>query len=476
MNFSLERLVSLARRLGFLEDQHINHSPAVVGQSAESELQSGTAASASNEVTLGEPTLSLSTSLPSKPETPICEASFHDRTSVVTMNTSIRETGTLELSLYSIFGNLWSGQLKNELTKYLTSAGLDDSYSQIFDGSNRFLELQLGSSDHLRKSIALLALTRLHVHHVETLETQFAYDPSTKPNPGAVYYPNPAYGKSLFEELPFVTNLNLLRPETPVCVVGDEIAGLIGRLSESKKFKCVEMEEPHGSVESTLFSCDNVAACRQLVDFAAGMGEFPKEIFKTTKDQKSVFVSPFYPDCCFDSSDDLAPQFERYRAVLRKTLTEAEVCFLSLATNQVWRMGPARLALPAWPSKELLPFCTAQDTTVAETVDELQSMFDCWRAINPSLKLVVGVSPIPLSATIKSSSEHVICSSALAKATLRVSIEEFARQNQDSVFYYPSLDAVTYATSKALENGLHISIEAEKKLSSLFELMFIKKT
>ncbi len=71
------------------------------------------------------------------------EGNSESRTSIVTMNKSLREAKALELTVQSILNRLQFEPLIKEVLAHLSATGSDDTYQQIYAGSHDYLAAQL---------------------------------------------------------------------------------------------------------------------------------------------------------------------------------------------------------------------------------------------------------------------------------------------------------------------------------------------
>ncbi len=78
--------------------------------------------------------------------------------------------------------------------------------------------------------------------------------------------------------------------------------------------------------------------------------------------------------------------------------------------------------------------------TVAETEGDIRYFVRQLRAINPTVKIILTVSPVPLAATFEDRS--VICSTSHSKSVLRVAAENLCK-NDTNIAYYPSFEIIT---------------------------------
>jgi hypothetical protein len=77
--------------------------------------------------------------------------------------------------------------------------------------------------------------------------------------------------------------------------------------------------------------------------------------------------------------------------------------------------------------------------TVDEMVADLRQLLLEARRVNPTLKLILTVSPVPLAAT--ATDEHVALANTVAKASLRLAAAALARE--PGVYYFPAYEIIT---------------------------------
>ena len=124
-------------------------------------------------------------------------------------------------------------------------------------------------------------------------------------------------------------------------------------------------------------------------------------------------------------------------------LREASVVIVTLGLNEVWFDRASERHLNATPSF----YATRRDparyelhiTDTAENVSELNEIRRLILTLNPAAKIIVTVSPVPLSDTF--SGRDVLIANMYSKSTLRAAADIFAQSHPD-VDYFPSYDII----------------------------------
>jgi len=117
-----------------------------------------------------------------------------------------------------------------------------------------------------------------------------------------------------------------------------------------------------------------------------------------------------------------------------------------LGLNEVWKdtltdaylnRAPTLNSVKRAPDRYVMEI-----TDVVQNLHELKSMRELFKALNPNIRIVVTVSPVPMSDTF--SGQDVAVANMRSKSTLRVAADQFASEHED-VDYFPSYDMVAMA-------------------------------
>lgn len=108
-------------------------------------------------------------------------------------------------------------------------------------------------------------------------------------------------------------------------------------------------------------------------------------------------------------------------------------------------------------------------SSVQENKENLQAIRALIKKHRPDAKLIVTLSPVPLYATFRDQS--CIASNSVSKATLRVALDEFLRENEDpDLFYWPSYEIVQDIFAGSMKNDMrHPKEDVLQFIMYLFE-------
>lgn len=163
--------------------------------------------------------------------------------------------------------------------------------------------------------------------------------------------------------------------------------------------------------------------------------------------QGAAWVDPFRPQVepgGFGSPEALRADREAHLAAVRAMFETADVFIFTLGLTEAWISTEDGAVFPSAPGVAGAPAVAGHirphNFTVAEVVDDLQTFIDLARTLNPDLRILLTVSPVPLVATF--TDQHVLTATTWSKAVLRVAAG-MAVETRPLVDYFPSYEIVT---------------------------------
>lgn len=158
------------------------------------------------------------------------------------------------------------------------------------------------------------------------------------------------------------------------------------------------------------------------------------------------YIDPFRPEIepdGFDSPQAVEAARQEHLGAVRKLFAELDVLVFTLGLTEAWRAAGDGAVFPLCPmvvSGEIEPEdYEPVNFTHAEILEDLTAFLAQLRTVNPGVKVLLTVSPVPLIATFEG--RHVLVSTTASKAILRSAADEACRQNA-GVSYFPSYEIV----------------------------------
>lgn len=158
-------------------------------------------------------------------------------------------------------------------------------------------------------------------------------------------------------------------------------------------------------------------------------------------------VDPFRPQIQpdgFTSEAELQADRATHFAAIRQAVEEMQVFVFTLGLTEAWEDSRDGAIFPLAPGVAGGDYDPAtvhfRNFDEVEAAADLTAALEFIRAKNPTVRIVLTVSPVPLNATYED--RHVYLSTTLSKAMLRLAAERVAAWF-DACCYFPSYEIIT---------------------------------
>lgn len=220
-------------------------------------------------------------------------------------------------------------------------------------------------------------------------------------------------------------------------------------MREGVRFLQTERADAADAAHLPIYSAryGNIYTCRQLRQlFQRAYGLFtPGDSAWMREDGR--YVDPFrsreFP-AAFATSEEVETASELHLAAVREMFETCDVFVFTLGLTEVWLgdedgaavpLPPGVVAAPVDPRKTYSPV----NLSVQDMTEDLLTFIDDLRLVNPDVRVLITVSPVPIIATFED--RHVIVSNTYSKAALRVVAHNAASERRD-VLYFPSYEMI----------------------------------
>ena len=212
------------------------------------------------------------------------------------------------------------------------------------------------------------------------------------------------------------------------------------------------------------------------------------QIFAYTFENKPVliekmdgkFIDPFRESATVNFvSEYLAKEtIQKHRIQSKKALQNADLVTITLGQNEAWFDS---LMDCFWGSKPSGSLITKQPDrfhpvkfSFNESVDMLRSTLRQLKSKNPSVKIIITISPVPAYATFSGS--NVIANSFADKCLLRTVAEQVVDEHKDFCFYFPSFEVALCDNSAVFRaDNRHIKRKRIRTIFNLLDDTFLKR-
>ncbi len=166
------------------------------------------------------------------------------------------------------------------------------------------------------------------------------------------------------------------------------------------------------------------------------------------------YVDPYRPQIeqdGFDTAQGVIDARKEHLAHVKTLFCESELFIFTLGLTEAWRSKKDGAVFPLAPGVVASTFDPDlheyHNYRAAEVEETLIKFLNRLRKVNPDVKVLLTVSPVPLIATYEN--QHVLVSTTYSKSALRVAaqgaVDEF-----DWVDYFPSYEIITGSSTGGL--------------------------
>ncbi len=218
----------------------------------------------------------------------------------------------------------------------------------------------------------------------------------------------------------------------------------------------------------------NVYTARQLLQLLRrAYGDFvPKEDVWQRSDGR--LIDPFRPQIQpngFSSQTEYLAARRHHFSAIRRAIEQLAVFVFTLGLTEAWMSTEDGAVYPLCPGVSGGEFDATRhmfvNFRVNEVIADMQEAIDLIREKNPSAKVILTVSPVPLAATAEDKS--VLTATILSKSVLRVAADEIARQ-RDYVAYFPSFEIITGTFNRGEYFGADLRAVTESGVNHVMRL------
>ncbi|HRF07215.1 MAG TPA: GSCFA domain-containing protein [Xanthobacteraceae bacterium] len=159
-----------------------------------------------------------------------------------------------------------------------------------------------------------------------------------------------------------------------------------------------------------------------------------------------AFIDPFRPGLRYAarSKEEFDLLTCQHLKKTKRAFERADVFIFTLGLTEAWMSVRDGMVFPACPgtiSGKFDPGLHAfVNFDVMQNAADLNAFIKELREINPDVRIILSISPVPLAAT--ATGNHVLLATTHSKAVLRVAAEHVVNANT-GVFYFPAYEIIT---------------------------------
>lgn len=247
----------------------------------------------------------------------------------------------------------------------------------------------------------------------------------------------------------------MIQPKAKVVSAGSCFAQHVARHLREFGRPCFETEPAHPLLPQEIAAAysygvysarfGNIYTSRQLLQLwrrATGVFQPTEDVWE----QDGAWYDPFRPTIQpggFRSREEFEADRRQHLAAVRTAFEKMDYFIFTLGLTECWVSSVDGAAFPLCPGVAAGTFDPERhkfiNLGVDEVVADLTAFIDEIRQVNPRLRVILTVSPVPLAATAEP--RHVVSATSYSKSVLRVAAEQLTQL--PLVYYFPSYEIVT---------------------------------
>lgn len=247
-----------------------------------------------------------------------------------------------------------------------------------------------------------------------------------------------------------------ISPDEPIATAGSCFAQHISRQLRDRGFSVLDREPapPGLDRESAamfgygLFSAryGNIYTARQLLQIVReARGEFrPAEPVWKRNDRFHDAMRPSVEPHGLADPDVVRDHRAYHLRRILEVISSARLFIFTLGLTETWEHAESGTVYPTAPGTVAGEFdpnvYRFRNLTFQDVYDDMRSFFELASGLNPDIRFLLTVSPVPLTAT--ASGEHVLSATTYSKSVLRAVAGQLYHECSN-VDYFPSYEIIT---------------------------------
>lgn len=273
--------------------------------------------------------------------------------------------------------------------------------------------------------------------------------------PDKAFWKSAVASKSMFDISDLWCPKFNIQPDDKISTFGSCFAQHIGKALNSKGFNWIITEKAPQQVSDTLAKKYNygiftartaniytTSLLKQWTEWALGKKNIPDEIWE----KSGRYYDPFRPRIepnGFESVDEVKKSQREVLKAFKTSIELSDYFVFTLGLTESWFNKELGYEYPMCPGTVVGEFDENKHFFVNQQFEKirvnLSDALALMNDVNPRLKFILTVSPVPLTAT--NSGKHVAVATMASKSVLRAVADQFAI-NRSNVDYFPSYEII----------------------------------
>lgn len=279
-----------------------------------------------------------------------------------------------------------------------------------------------------------------------------------------------------------------IHPSDKIMTAGSCFAQHIARQMRQRGYSVLDQEPPPPGLEGeqakafgyNLYSARyaNIYVVRQLLQLIQeATGSFaPTDPVWRKGSRFYDALRPSVEPEGLESPEEVRYHRDHHLAAVRQLINSVDVLVLTLGLTETW-MHKDGTVYPTAPGTIAGSYDSDshvfKNMTVSDIFDDLCAVRDFLMKIRPNLKILLTVSPVPLTAT--ASGQHVLSATIYSKSVLRAAAGQMY-DTFDNVDYFPSYELIASHPSRGRAFEDNLRTVTSKGVASVMSIFFNQHT
>ncbi len=204
-----------------------------------------------------------------------------------------------------------------------------------------------------------------------------------------------------------------------------------------------------------VFSCryGNIYTSRQLLQLFKEVHGERDPVEKVWEKDGRFFdaLRPGIDQAGQETAEDVVKLRVLHLSAVKKMFAEVDLFVFTLGLTEAWCLNEDGTMFPVAPGTIAGSYdpekYSFKNLRYPEIYAELQEFYDCLKAVNPTARILLTVSPVPMTAT--ATDKHILVATTYSKSVLR-SVAGDLSEDSDDIYYFPGYEIVGTHPSRAM--------------------------
>ena len=205
--------------------------------------------------------------------------------------------------------------------------------------------------------------------------------------------------------------------------------------------------EAHNQFSARYGNIYSTSQCLELIQQALGIIPMVKDFVEESARWYDL-IRPNIQKSGFSSLHEALSDRSYHLSQVSKMFHEADIFVFTLGLTEIWKNKNGNYTYPVCPGTLRGTHDEGvhlfKNLSYSDVYQDLQEIINLLKNINPKIKIILTVSPVPLVAT--KTLQNVLVASSYSKAVLRAVVGDIERHN-DNVAYFPSYEIINSPAS-----------------------------